>query len=205
MVTVPAALGRLGLLLTLALAACAEDLPPAPAAPPSTDATTYKIGPGDTLQVFVWRNQELSVTVPVRPDGRISIPLIEDVDTTDKTPTELGHELEERLKRYVAEPVVTVIVNNFVGPITQQVRIVGEATHPHALPYRRSMTALDAMIDVGGLTPFASGNRARLIRTVDGKETSFALRLDDLMKDGDIAANVDLRPGDIIIIPESYF
>jgi polysaccharide export outer membrane protein len=179
------------------------------AAPPTTPAQVsnadYLIGPGDSLQIFVWRNPDLSTTVPVRPDGRISIPLVEDIECAGKTPTQLAREIELRLKKYVTDPVVTVIVNSFVGPFSQQIRVVGEAAQPKSLPYRRNMSALDAMIAVGGLTPYAAGDRATLVRTVHGKQESYNLRLGDLLKDGDMSANVPLEPGDVIIIPQSYF
>lgn len=165
----------------------------------------YRIGPGDTLRVFVWGNPGLSDEVPVRPDGRISIPLLEDVEAADKTPTELGREIEQQLSAFVADPLVTVIVTDFVGPFTQQVRVVGQATEPQAIPYRGDMTLLDVMIAVGGLTEFAAGNRATLVRTADGQEQQYRVRLNDLLRDGDISANVAMRPGDVVIIPETYF
>jgi len=165
----------------------------------------YRIGPGDTLRVFVWGNPGLSDEVPVRPDGRISIPLLEDVEAADKTPTELGREIEQQLSAFVADPLVTVIVTDFVGPFTQQVRVVGQATEPQAIPYRGDMTLLDVMIAVGGLTEFAAGNRATLVRTADGQEQQYRVRLNDLLRDGDISANVAMHPGDVVIIPETYF
>jgi len=174
-------------------------------AAPTTETSQYLIGPGDILQISVWHNPELSTSVPVRPDGRISTPLVTDVVAAGRTPNELGHEIETRLKKYVSDPLVTVIVSSFVGPYSQQVRIVGEASTPKALPYVSHMTALDAMISVGGLTPYASGNRAKLVRRVNGKETETTLRLSDLLKSGDLSANTELQPGDIIIIPQSFF
>lgn len=174
-------------------------------AAPSGDTSKYLIGPGDMLQVSVWHNPELSTNVPVRPDGRISTPLVTDVVAAGRTPEELGHDIEARLKKYVADPLVTVIVSSFVGPYNQQVRIVGEAQTPKALPYLAHMTVLDAMIAVGGLTPYASGNRAKLVRRINGKETETTLRLSDLLKSGDLGANTELQPGDIIIIPQSFF
>jgi polysaccharide export outer membrane protein len=194
------------LIAVLALGACssAEDLPPAA---PASDAAVpfYRIGPGDSLRIFVWRNQELSVTVPVRPDGRISVPLIEDLVAANKTPTDLSREIEQRLSEYIQDPLVTVIVSNFVGNYTEQVRIVGEAANPQAIAYRANMTLLDAMIEVGGLTEFAAGNSSTLVRTADGEQRQYRIRAADLIKDGDIEANVDLLPGDVIIIPESFF
>ena len=170
---------------------------------PATE--TYRIGPGDRLRVFVWGNPGLSDEVPVRPDGRISTPLLEDVAAADKTPAELAREIEQQLSAFVADPLVTVIVTDFVGPFTQQVRVVGEATEPQAIPFRDDMTILDVMIAVGGLTEFAAGNRATLVRSADGQEQQYRVRLDDLVRDGDISANVAMRPGDVVIIPESFF
>ena len=174
-------------------------------APVPAEMSKYLIGPGDVLNISVWHNPELSTSVPVRPDGRISTPLVTDVVAAGRTPEELGHDIEARLKKYVSDPLVTVIVSSFVGPYSQQVRIVGEATTPKSLPYLAHMTVLDAMISVGGLTPYASGNRAKLVRRVGGKETETTLRLSDLLKSGDLSANTDLQPGDIIIIPQSFF
>jgi polysaccharide biosynthesis/export protein len=175
------------------------------AAQAASEVSKYIIGPGDQLQVSVWHNPELSTAVPVRPDGRISTPLVTDVVAAGRTPEELGHDIEARLKKYVSDPLVTVIVSSFVGPYSQQVRIVGEAAQPKALPYLAHMTVLDAMIASGGLTPFASGNRAKLIRKINGKDTITVLRLSDLLKDGDLSANTELQPGDTIIIPQSFF
>ena len=175
------------------------------AAQAAPEVAKYIIGPGDSLQISVWHNPELSTSAPVRPDGRISTPLVTDVVAAGRTPEELGHDIEARLKKYVSDPLVTVIVSSFVGPYNQQVRIVGEAAQPKALPYSAHMTALDAMIASGGLTQFASGNRAKLIRKVNGKDVSTTLRLSDLLKDGDLSANAELQPGDTIIIPQSFF
>ena len=165
----------------------------------------YIIGPGDTVNIFVWGNNDLSATVPVRPDGRITTPLVEDVQASGKTPSQLAREMEAHLQRYIKNPVVTVIVTNFVGRFSEQIRVVGEATQPQAIPYRERMTLLDVMIQVGGLTEFASGNRARIVRTVNGKQKEFRVRLNDLIRDGDISANVLMQPGDVLIIPESWF
>ena len=202
--------GKLALVLAslslLALAGCAASGPVAPpvSATPS-DTANYLIGPGDNLEVSVWRSPELSTKVAVRPDGRISTPLVEDIVAAGRTPAELGRDIETRLKKYVSDPIVTVIVSNFVGPYSQQIRIVGEAVTPKAIPFQAHMTALDAMIAVGGLTPYAAGNRAKLVRNVNGHEVTTTIRLSDLLKDGDMNANTDLQPGDIIIIPQSYF
>lgn len=187
-----------------ALAGCASTSS-TPAQASAAYTSSYIIGPGDALEIFVWHNPDLSVKAPVRPDGRLSIPLVEDVDCAGKTPTELARAIELRLKAFVNDPVVTVIVNDFNGPYSQQIRVVGEAAKPHAISYRQDMTILDAMIAVGGLTPYAAGNRTALVRSDNGKQISTQVRLGDLLKDGDVGANVALRPGDIIIIPQSYF
>ena len=191
--------------LTL-VAACAGNPELMPASTANQLATEqYRIGPGDRLRVFVWGNPGLSDEVPVRPDGRISTPLLEDVVAADKTPTQLGREIEQKLSAFVTDPLVTVIVTDFVGPFTQQVRVVGEATEPQAIPFRDDMTMLDVMIAVGGLTEFAAGNRATLVRTADGQQEEYSVRLDDLVRHGDISANVAMRPGDVVIIPETFF
>lgn len=190
----------------LGLAACAPRTE-APPEPPETAARpTYIIGPSDSLNIFVWRNPDLSTSVPVRPDGRISIPLVSELEAAGKTPADLATDIEEELSQYVQSPSVTVIVSSFAGALDQQVRIVGEATEPQALAYRDQMTALDAMISVGGLTDFAAGNRAVLVRnTEDGERRNYRMRLDDLLEEGDISANIRLLPGDIIIIPQTWF
>ena len=188
----------------MALASCAGY----PAPPPNAaENPHYRIGPGDGLYIFVWENKDLSTGVVVRPDGRVSFPLVNDVLAAGKTPTQLSQDIQRRLAKYVKDPVVTVMVNNFVGQYSEQVRIVGEATKPSALPYKRGMTVLDVMIAVGGTTQYADGNRARLIRTVaNGRvQETYALLLDRLLKDGDISVNVPLEPGDIIIIPQTFF
>jgi polysaccharide export outer membrane protein len=190
----------------LAVTACAPNgaaAPPVSSTPPET--ANYIIGPGDALQISVWHNAELSIGVPVRPDGRISTPLVNDIVAAGRTPEQLGHDIEGRLKTFVSDPTVTVIVSNFVGAYDQQVRIIGEAVAPKAIPFLAHMTVLDAMISAGGLTPYASGNRAQIVRKVNGKDVNFTVRLSDLLKSGDLTANTDLRPGDIIIIPQSFF
>jgi polysaccharide export outer membrane protein len=196
-----AAIAALGL---LAVGGCATG-PGAPPASVSGETSSYIIGPGDVLQVSVWRSPELSTNVPVRPDGRISTPLVEDVVAAGQTPAQLGRAIETRLKKFVSDPIVTVIVSSFIGPYSQQIRIVGEAVTPKAIPYLAHMTVLDAMIAVGGLTPYAAGNRAKIVRNIDGHQVSGTLRLADLMKDGDVSANTELQPGDIIIIPQTFF
>lgn len=165
----------------------------------------YLIGPGDRLRVFVWGNTDLSTEVNVRPDGRISTPLVEDVLASGKTPAQLAREMESQLVRYIKSPVVTVMVEEFSGTFGQQIRIVGEAAQPRSIPYRENITLLDVMIAVGGLTEFASGNDASVVRTTDRKQVQFKVRVDDLVKLGDISANIPMQPGDILIIPESWF
>ena len=172
---------------------------------PQEDATAnYLIGPNDLLEVFVWRSQELSTQVRVRPDGRISTPLVEDMLAAGKTPTELANDIEASLREYVKTPQVTVIVQNPVGGLQQQVRVIGQVAQPAALPYQANMTVLDVMIAVGGLNEFAAGNRAKLIRGQGtANEQAYRVRLNDLMRRGDVTANVPVRPGDVIIVPES--
>jgi len=178
-------------------------LPPAPAAAQSADYS-YVIGAGDNLNIVVWRNPELSLSVPVRPDGKVSAPLVDELVAQGKTPPELARDIEKKLATYVRDPVVTVIVTGFVGPYSEQIRVVGEASRPLFLPYKQKMTLLDVMIAVGGLTDFADGNRAIIQRTSDGNK-QYAVRLKDLIKRGDASANVEMRPGDILIIPQSLF
>lgn len=165
----------------------------------------YLIGPGDRLRVFVWGNTDLSTEVSVRPDGKISTPLVEDVVASGKTPAQLAREMESQLVRYIKSPVVTVMVQEFNGTFGQQIRIIGEAAQPRSIPYRENITLLDVMIAVGGLTEFASGNDASVVRTTNEKQSQFKVRLDDLVKLGDITANIQMQPGDILIIPESWF
>ena len=190
------------------LAACTTPaVPPTVAA--SAPAAEYVIGPGDVLSVFVHRSPELGAAdLPVRPDGRLSLPLVPDIQAAGRTPSQLGTAIEGRLKQYVREPLVTVMVRNFVGPSDRQVRIIGEAAQPLALPYREGMTVLDAMIASRGLTRFAAGNRARIVRLADGtgrRTQTIPVRLGDLLNDGDVAQDVALRPGDTIVIPQGWF
>lgn len=165
----------------------------------------YRIGPGDTVNIIVWRNPEVSMSVPVRPDGKITTPLVEDLPAAGKTSTQLARDIEQALTKFIQQPVVTVVVTNFIGNYSEQIRVIGQAAKPQALPYRNDMSLMDVLIAVGGTTEFAAGNRASLIRNVDGKQQKFNVRLDDLVKEGDISANVQMRPGDVLVIPESYF
>jgi len=197
-----AAAGALLILLT----ACAGHQSAIPDSTASEAAPAdYRIGPGDQLHVFVWRNPELTVTVAVRPDGKISVPLIQDVSAIGKTPEELGREIEAKLKTYVNDPKVTVSVQSFVGPFSQQVRVIGEAAKPQAVPYRAHMTLLDVMIQVGGLTKYAAGNRAVIVRKTGNEEHTYPVYLDSLINDGEVKYNTPMQPGDILIIPQTYF
>lgn len=195
-----------GGLAILLVSACtsAPQLPEASAAAPFSPRE-YLIGPGDTVNVTVWRNPEVSMSVTVRPDGKITTPLVEDLTASGKTPTGLARDIEKALSKFIQQPVVTVIVTGFVGPYGEQIRVIGQAAKPQALPYRQGMSLMDVLIAVGGVTEFAAGNRANIIRTVDGKQRQLAVRLSDLIRDGDISANVPMQPGDILVIPESYF
>jgi polysaccharide export outer membrane protein len=157
------------------------------------------------VQIYVWRYPEVSMTVPVRPDGYITAPLLEDIPASGKTPTELARDLEEALAVYLRDPLVTVIVQGFQGVYPEQIRVLGEAANPLSLRYIDGMTLLDLMIQVGGTTQFAAGNRAVLMRFEEGEKKRYTVRLEDLIKDADLSANVDMRPGDILIIPESWF
>lgn len=191
--------------LAVTLMSCAGSAPPPPAAV-SAAMQEYRIGPGDVLDVFVWRNPELSTTLPVRPDGRISTPLIEDLPASDKTPSQLARDIEGALKNFVQQPVVTVMVTQFRGPYSRQIRVIGEAANPQSLSYSDNMSLLDVMIGVGGLTKFAAGNRAVVVRKdASGATQEFGVRIDRLLKDGDVSANVPMQPGDVLIIPQSFF
>lgn len=193
------------LILLMLLSGCGTTYPPASGDLAKAEAREYLIGPGDSVNVQVWRNPELSMVVPVRPDGKITTPLVEDLQASGKTPTVLAREIEKRLAKYIQSPVVTVVVTGFVGPYAEQIRVIGEATKPQALPYRENMTLLDVMIAVGGITDFAAGNKASILRTVGGKKEQFGVRLNALLKNGDVAANVPMRAGDVLIIPQSFF
>ncbi|ALS97648.1 XrtA/PEP-CTERM system exopolysaccharide export protein [Lacimicrobium alkaliphilum] len=171
----------------------------------SIDNYNYLIGPGDNLSIFVWRNPEISGSFVVRPDGKITTSLVEDVVVSGKTPTQLARDLEQELSKYIRDPIVTVSMTGFSGPLSEQVRVIGEATNPQAISYQENMTLLDLMIAVGGLTEFAAGDNAKLIRVVDGTQREYSVRVDALVRDGDISNNVDILPGDILIIPETWF
>lgn len=197
----------------VALSGCAS-ISSAPQLPPASFVATqegpgeeYIIGPLDNLTIFVWRNPELGAKVQVRPDGRITTPLITDMPAVGKTPKMLSDDIKLALTQYIENPLVSVIVDNFSGTYSQQVRIVGATEKPASIPYRANMTLLDAMISVGGLSEYASGNRARLVRfdKASGKQKEYQVRIGDLLKKGDTKANVMLAPGDVIIIPESMF
>ena len=194
----------LATVFAIALSGCASKLPMAPAQLEANNDYVYLIGPGDGLSIVIWRNPELSGGGVVRPDGMISTPLVEDIKVTNKTSTQLAREIEKTLTKYIQDPIVTVIVTGFVGPYSEQIRIVGQAARPQTIPYRQNMSILDVMIAVGGLTDFAAGNRATILRTREGN-AQYRVRLNDLLKKGDVSANVDMRPGDVLIIPESYF
>jgi polysaccharide biosynthesis/export protein len=207
--TTTSVLGRRTAALMLAatawLAGCASQssYPPAPVLA-SVQDYSYLIGAGDSLNIIVWRNPELSMTVPVRPDGKVASPLVDEIVAQGKTSIQLARDVEKTLSKYVRDPVVTVLVTSFVGPYSEQIRVVGEAAKPQFLPYKKNMTLLDVMIAVGGLTDFASGNNASILRTSEGNQ-QYSVRLKDLVKRGDVAANVEMKPGDILIIPQSLF
>jgi polysaccharide biosynthesis/export protein len=201
----------LGAMLFFAALARAEPAAPAVVAPvahppaaQTVDPNEYVIGPGDTLQIFVWRNPELTATVPVRPDGKVSTPLNEDMVAVGKTPSQLARDIEKVLSEYVRAPTVNVIVTQPVGAYSE-VQIIGQVLKPGSLPYRAGMKVLDAVLAVGGLTQFAAGNRAKIERTVDGHRQELRLKLDSLVNKGDMTQNLDLRPGDVLVVPESRF
>ncbi len=190
--------------LAALLAGCATSkYPPAPAQAASPDYN-YVIGPGDTVNIIVWRNPELSISVPVRPDGKITTALVEDLPAQGRDATTLARDIEKALAKYIRDPVVTVIVTGFVGPYSQQIRVVGEAAKPQALAFRQNMTLLDVMIAVGGITDFADANKATILRG-SGTNQLYSVRIRDLLKRGDISANVEMQPGDVLIIPQSWF
>ena len=196
-------------LLVLMLGVCAGSSPSSTAAPvepgPTASQAEYIIGPGDALQIHVWENPELSVSIPVRPDGMITIPLAEDVQAVGKSPTDLARDIETKLAEYIRTPQVNIIVMNFRGTYRKQIRVVGQAVKPQSLSYQSGMTVLDVVIEVGGLTEYAAGNRAKIIRWQDGEQVTIKVRLEELISDGDISENVNMMPGDVLIIPESRF
>ena len=195
----------LGLTLAFVLGGCAPGYPPVSAELNKAIEAKYLVGPGDTVNIIVWRNPELSMSVPVRPDGKLTTPLVEDLPASGKTPTQLARDIEKAIAKYVQSPVITVIVTRFVGPYSEQIRVIGEAAKPHTLPYVENMTLLDVMIAVGGITDFADGNKASILRRSTGKSEQFGVRLIDLVRGGDLSANVFMRPGDILVIPQSFF
>lgn len=188
------------------IAACSifsTGYPPAPSIAITNDYN-YIIGPGDALTITVWRNPELSTSVPVRPDGKLTAPLVDELVVQGKTSVQVAREIEIVLAKFVRDPVVTVMVTGFVGPYSEQIRVVGEAAKPQTLPYKSKMTILDVMISVGGLTDFADGNSATILRTSEG-DKRYSVRLKDLIKKGDFSGNVEMKPGDILIIPQGWF
>ena len=198
------------LAITSVLASCASGRPSYKASEIADTAahsqsSDYEIGPGDSLQIFVWDHADLSTGVQVRPDGKISTPLVEDLQAAGRTPTQLARDIEEVLKEYVRSPIVTVIMQGFVGEGEQQIRVVGQAAAPMALQYKQGMTVLDVMIQVGGLSEFAAGNKAKIIRRTADGEVEIKVKLDKLLNDGDIKQNIEMMPGDVLIIPQSFF
>ncbi len=195
------------LLLAALVAGCAAfegpKYPPAPTSAATPDYN-YIVGPGDNLNIIVWRNPELSLSVPVRPDGKVTTPLVDELVAQGKTSTEIARDVEKALGKYVRDPIVTVIVTGFVGPYSEQIRVVGEAAKPQFLPYKQKMTLLDVMIAVGGLTDFADGNAASILRAAEG-DKRYAVRIKDLIKRGDLSANVEMKPGDVLVIPQGWF
>ena len=191
--------------LLFLLGACGSPHAPAPLSIGAAPDLHYVIGPGDNLNIQVWRNPEVSISLPVRPDGKISSPLVEDLTAANKTPSQLARDIEKALAKFIQDPIVTVMVTSFVGPYDKQVRVIGQAARPQALQYREKMTLMDVMIAVGGITDFAAGNKASIVRNVEGKQRQFGVRLESLIRDGDISANVDMLPGDVLVIPESFF
>lgn len=196
---------RLRLMIGLGLGllgGCSNLAPPPPV---SAAVPEYIIGPGDTLNVFVYRDPEFSAEVPVRPDGRISTPLVPDVVALGKTPSQVAGEIQERLKKYVTDPLVTVMVTGATGPLEREIKIIGEVAQPMAVPYRAQMSVLDLMIMAKGLTRFAAGNRAVIVRHDADHTNTYGVRLDDLLKDGDVSQNIALQPGDTLFVPQAWF
>lgn len=217
MFTIDKLMAGAGLVLagaTLAGCSSTPDYPPAPikapapvSVEPRISGWNYLLGPGDSVNVFVWRNPEVSGSFPIRPDGKMTMNLIEDLQAAGKTPTQLARDIEKALSKYIQEPIATVIVAGGIGPYNQQIRVLGEAAEPKAMGYVEGMSLVDVMISVGGLTDFAEGNKAYISRIVKetGEREQFSVRLEDLLKDGDSSANVEIRPGDVLVIPESLF
>jgi polysaccharide export outer membrane protein len=195
-----------GVLSVLALCGCASqpDIPTLPM-DSQTAPHEYLIGPGDGLHIYVWRNPEVSQSVPVRPDGKVTTPLVEDMPASGKTPTQLARDIEKVLSKFIQQPVVTVTVTSFFGPYGEQIRVIGQVAKPQALPYRENMSLMDVLIAVGGLAEFADGNGANVIRSVGGKQHKISVRLNDLIKRGDVSADMPMRPGDVLVIPQSFF
>ncbi|MCW5640779.1 MAG: polysaccharide export protein [Hydrogenophaga sp.] len=197
--------GLIALVAAVVLVGCASGpkYPPAPTTAAASDYN-YIVGPGDSLNIIVWRNPELSMSVPVRPDGKVTTPLVDELVAQGKNSSEIARDVEKALSKYVRDPIVTVIVTSFVGPYSEQIRVVGEAAKPQFLPYKQKMTLLDVMIAVGGLTDFADGNAASILRAAEG-DKRYAVRIKDLIKRGDLSANVEMRPGDVLVIPQGWF
>ena len=196
-------LGLLAVLVSGCAGFSSVKYPPAPASA-ETAGYNYIVGPGDSLNIIVWRNPELSLSVPVRPDGKLSTPLVDELVVQGKTSVEIARDVEKALSKFVRDPVVTVIVTGFVGPYSEQIRVVGEAAKPQSLPYKQKMTLLDVMIAVGGLTDFADGNSASIFRASES-DKRYSVRIKDLIKRGDISANIEMKPGDVLIIPQGWF
>ena len=197
------------LIISAALISCGSNRPSYKASEipeaAATESADYAIGPGDSLQIFVWDHADLSTQVQVRPDGKISTPLVEDLQAAGRTSTELARDIEDVLKEYIRTPVVTVIMQGFVGEGAQQIRVVGQAVSPSAIQYKQGMTVLDVMIQVGGLSEFAAGNKSKIVRKTADGEVEIRVKLDRLLNDGDIRQNVEMKPGDVLIIPQSFF
>jgi len=195
-------------LLAMTLAGCVDSGSIAAAklaSAPVVSQTDYRIGPGDQLKVFVWRNEDLSTAVVVRPDGKISLPLVNDMVAAGKTPSQLTEDLTKVLSEYVRSPKVNVIVVSFVGTFSDQIRVVGQAVHPKVIAYRAGMTILDVMLEAGGLAEHASGNKTKVLRAVGGKTQKIAVKLNDLLYEGDVTQNIAMLPGDVVVVPLSIF
>lgn len=217
MFTIKKHIARTGVVLAMAAMAGCSSTPTYPPAPilapppvsvdPRISGWNYLLGPGDSVNVFIWRNPEVSGTFPIRPDGKMTMNLIEDLQASGKTPTQLARDIEKALAKYIQEPIATVIVAGGIGPYNQQIRVLGEASTAQAMAYREGMSLVDVMIAVGGLTDFADGNKAYISRIVkeNGERVQLGVRLDDLLREGDSTANVEIRPGDVLVIPESLF